>query len=193
MKVFKSATAISSLILLSLFFAACNTDTQQTGVTESTTTNNTTAIIYAEWASYYQDISELILDADLIAYGEIDRVVEVQKINISHTDFGFRINQLLKGDETKEAVIHQLGAAGIATVIDDPVFEQGEEYILFLHKTEAGIYCVLGGPQGRFKVADGKVYSMDNIISYQVLISPELSFNGVDLRNFIGYIIEKAE
>jgi hypothetical protein len=201
MKIHGKLIAILTLLLLSIFSTACNTDTQQTGTTESTTTNSLVTIVSVDWAIYYQNLAELYRGADLIAYGEIDRIIEVQAQTISHTDrgdiihyntdFDFNIIQVLKGDETEEAVIHQLGAAGKMTVMDDPLFEPGEAYILFLRKTESGICVVLGGPQGRFKVNDGKVYSMDNAYTDKIIISPELSYNGVDLNNFIAYITDK--
>ncbi len=203
MKVYGIVTAITSLILLSFFTAACDTEPGQTTDTESTTTNNKITIVSVDWAIYYQNIAELSLDADLIAYGEIDRVIEVQAQTISHTDrgdnihyytnFSFDISQVLKGDETEEAIIHQLGAADKMTVMDDPLFEPGEAYILFLRKTESGICYVLGGPQGRFKIEDGKVYSMDNAYTDKIVISPDLSFNGISLADFIGYINDELE
>jgi hypothetical protein len=204
MKTITSVMIISCMIILSLFSAACNTDTQQTEATENITTNNQSILtVSADPATYYANIAELSLDADLIAYGEIDRVIEVQTRTISHTDrgdilhyytdFSFNTSHILKGDETKEAIIHQMGAAGKMVVIGDPLFESGEEYILFLHKTESGIYYVLGGPQGRFKVEDSKVYSMDNAYTDKILISPDLSYDGVDLENFIGYIANELE
>jgi hypothetical protein len=73
-------------------------------------------------------------------------------------------------------------------VTEDPLFEQGEKYVLFLHKTESGVYYVLGAYQGRFKVVDGKVFSMDNVIDDKIFISPELSYNGIELEDFIGDI-----
>ncbi len=200
MKVYGKAAAILSLILLSLVYTACNTDTQQISNTENTTTNNLITIVSVDWAIYYQNIAELYQGADLIAYGKIDRVIEVQAQTISHTDrgdnihyntdFSFDISRVLKGDETGEAVIHQLGAAGKMPVMDDPLFEPGEKYILFLRKTESGICVVLGGPQGRFKVDDGKVYSMDNAYTDKIMISPDFSYNGIDLEYFIAYITD---
>jgi hypothetical protein len=203
MKVYGKVMAITSIIFLSLFTSACDAEPAQTTSTESTATNNKITIVSVDWAIYYQNLAELFQGADLIAYGEIDRVIEVQEQTISHTDRGdiihyntdlsFHISQILKGDETEEAVIHQLGAAGKMVVIGDPSFQPGEAYILFLRKTESGIYLVLGGAQGRFMVDNDKVYSIDNSIDEEIIISPDLSFNGVDLNNFIAYITDKLQ
>jgi hypothetical protein len=187
------------MILLSLSAGACNTNIQQTTGTESsTTTNQSILTVSGSVAGYYANMEELSGAADLIAYGEIDGVIEVQEYIMAQTDredilyyttdFNFSISQVLKGDEKEEAIIHQLGAAGKMVVTEDPLFEQGEKYVLFLHKTESGVYYVLGAYQGRFKVVDGKVFSMDNVIDDKIFISPELSYNGIELEDFIGDI-----
>jgi hypothetical protein len=205
MKIITSVVAISCVILLSLFTGACDTGAGQTTGTKSTTTNNQSiqTIIEGEVAGYYANMAELSRETDLIAYGKIDGVIEVKEQIVGHnpkgnnilyfTDFNFNISQCLKGDEKEAVIIHQVGAAGKMVVNRDPLFEQGEEYVLFLRKTESDVYLVLGVHQGRFKVVDGKVYSMDNIIPDKIFINPGLSYNGVELEDFIGYISEELE
>jgi hypothetical protein len=204
MKIITSIMVISCMILLSLSAAACDTEPSQTTSTESTTTDNQSILtISGSWASYYANMEELSREADLIAYGEIDRVIEVQEQIVGHnpkgdmihyyTNFNFKISQVLKGDGIEEAVIHQMGAAGKMVVPDDPMFKKGEEYVLFLHKTETGIYFVLGGPQGRFMVDGGKVFSMDNIIGDKVFLSDDLSYNGIELDDFMGDISKELK
>ncbi len=201
MKILASIIVISCIMILSLSAGACDTGPNQTE--SSTTTSQSILTIEGCVAGYYANMEELSSEADLIAYGEIDVVIDVQESIMAQsdtrtsfyytTDFNFNISQVLKGDETEEVIIHQLGAAGKMVVSGDPLFEQGEEYVLFLHKTESGVYYVLGACQGRFKVVDGKIFSMDNLISDKIFISPELSFNGVDLEDFIGEISEELE
>jgi hypothetical protein len=204
MKIITSIMVISCMIFLSLSAGACDSGPGQTTSMESTTTTNQPVItVFADVAIFYTNLEDLSRDADLIAYGEIESVIEVKEQIVGHnpkgnnihyyTDFSFSINQLLKGDMIEEAVIHQMGAAGKMVVHEDPLFQQGEKYILFLHKTESGVYYVLSGPQGRFKVDDGKVFSMDNIDGDNSFISPELSYNGMDLEDFIGDISEALQ
>ena len=42
-------------------------------------------------------------------------------------------------------------------VEDDPLFQRGEQAVLFLHEFSSGHYYVVGGPSGRFLVQGGNV------------------------------------
>lgn len=198
----KTAIKISSILAVLatvLCAGACNTDQNQIEGQESSTTEDGgeihTAIV--DWADYYADITELCQAADLIAYGEIDRVIDVYgSIGVGghyYTDFGFSISRFLKGYEPGEAVIHQMGAAGKMVVINDPLFQQGETYVLFLRRLDSGFYYVLGGVQGRFRVIDDNVFSMDNIAPDEISISPDLSYNGIELEDFLGIVSAEVE
>lgn len=66
-------------------------------------------------------------------------------------------------------VIHQTGGAvkdQVFEVGDDPLFKVGEEVVLFVHEYDPtnapGYFYVIGGPQGRFRVANGKVASIND-------------------------------
>jgi hypothetical protein len=48
---------------------------------------------------------------------------------------------------------------------DDPLFQSGDSYVLFLREWEPGKYNVVGGPQGGFKIVNGKIYSMNYLYS----------------------------
>jgi len=160
---------------------------------------NQNIVANLSWASHYQDICELCTEADLIAVGEIDRVInetsdkvaeaEWGPVIIYTTDFAFWIEQILKGKEAKEIILHQTGAAGKEEISDDPLFKLGEKYILFLHEYEAGKYFVLGGPQGRFKIIDDKVFSMNRVLPDKVVLDPGLDVNRMDKESFINSVV----
>jgi hypothetical protein len=101
------------MILLSLSAGACNTNIQQTTGTESsTTTNQSILTVSGSVAGYYANMEELSGAADLIAYGEIDGVIEVQEYIMAQTDredilyyttdFNFSISQVLKEMKKKK-------------------------------------------------------------------------------------------
>ncbi len=199
MKIVTQVLVTLAVLATVSFAGACNTDQNQIENQGNTVTVDEEGVYIAlvDWADYYADIAELCRAADLIAYGEIDRVIEVHgTVGIGghyYTDFGLSVSQALKGNATEEAIIHQMGASGKMVVIDDPLFQQGEKYVLFLHKCDSGVYYVLGGPQGRFKVVDDKVFSMDNIVPDEISVSPDLSYNGTELEDFLGIVSAEVE
>lgn len=165
---------------------------------------NQGTITSVSWAEYYADIGELCDAADLIAVGEIDRVISESSEKVAEarwggvllytTDFAFRIEQVIKGEEVEEILLHQTGVAGKQEVRDDPLFEQGERCVLFLREYEAGKYYVLGGPQGRFEIIDDEVFSMNHVLPDEAIwLSAELDFDGVDLESFIASVEASLE
>lgn len=57
-------------------------------------------------------------------------------------------------------MLHQTGINvndKIVEIDDDPLFNVGEESVLFLHQYEPGKFFVLSGPFGRFTVEKGVV------------------------------------
>ena len=77
---------------------------------------------------------------------------------------------------------------GQSLLADDPLFEVGEEYLLFLKLSESGRYFH-PGPWGRYKIIDGMVYSMNHILrDSQYQAPPQLDFNGVAINTFIEHI-----
>ena len=161
-------------------------------------------ITEVSWAEYYVDIGELCDTADLIAVGEIGGVISESGEKVAEarwgdvmlytTDFAFQIEQVLKGEGVEEIILHQTGAAGKQEVSDDPLFEPGERCVLFLREYEAGKYCVLGGPQGRFMIIDDEVFSMNHVLTDEIVIlSPDLDFAGVDLESVIASVEASLE
>ncbi len=53
---------------------------------------------------------------------------------------------------------------GVFEVSDDPLFEVGTTYLLFLEESRsAGVYFVAGGPQGRFLVVNEQATSLSRL------------------------------
>ena len=150
------------------------------------------------WANHYHDIGDLCTEANLIAIGEIknvineteDKVAEARwdPVVVYFTDFTFQVDKVLKGDEVKEIILHQTGVSGKQEIKDDPLFKPGEEYILFLQEYETGKYFVLGGPQGRFKIINDKIFSMNRILPDKVLLDSGLDTDNIDKENFIDSV-----
>ena len=118
----------------------------------------------ASWSSSFNDISELFNDhgVDLVVYGEVTEIIDAYPLNpssldpnglnIYFTDYNFKVEHVIKGNEVGSIVIHQTGAVGKMEIDSDPLFMPGERCLLFLHQYEPGKYFVRGGPQGRFTI-----------------------------------------
>ena len=157
-------------------------------------------LVEVSWAEYYASIEDLSAEADLIAVGTVKGVVEVTgdvtgearwgPVILYFTDFAFSVEQVLKGPQNvMEVMIHQTGAAGKYEVRDDPLLEPGDKYVLFLHEYETGKYYILGGPQGRFQIIEGEVFSMNNVLPGVVYLWPELDVQAVEKETFLGSVI----
>ncbi len=153
----------------------------------------------ASWARSYRNLNELCADPDIqiIAIGAISRIVSVtEKNQFTHnTKFSFRVERLLKGEQTDEVLINQMGAPDKpgSDFPDDPLFEVGDRYLLFL-KVRDGVFFH-PGPWGRYQVVDNKVYSLSKaLIGSEVYHAPEaLDFNGASLDVVALSIIETLD
>lgn len=154
----------------------------------------------ASWAESYASIEHLSAVADLIAVGTVKGVVEVTGDVIGEdrrgprilyfTDSAFSVEQVLKGpQDVREVLIHQTGAAGKYEIRDAPLLKRGDKYVLFLHEYETGKCSILGGPQGRFQIIEGEVFSMDNILPGVVFLSPGLAVQAVEKESFLESVI----
>jgi hypothetical protein len=155
----------------------------------------------ASWAFYFDNLADLCAYSDVIAVGEVDRVVEiVVHINVNEmlysTRWALRVEQVLKGKETGELIINQTGAPNQpgSDIRDDPLFLPGERYLLFLREGTPGIYFSFG-PLGRYMVWNNKVYSMNYILLPEAgyHAPPELDFDGVALDTLVGDIVELVD
>jgi hypothetical protein len=193
---------VGLLLILGLFGSISCAATEQTSDRANQVPG--TPSIDASWAQSYGSIDELIADSfvNLIAVGEIDSVIEVTKkkeaensrgpVYVYSTDFSFRIDRVLKGPDTKQVSIHQTGAEGEGEIDQDPLFKPGERSVLFLHEYAPGKYYVVGGPAGRYRIVDDKVYSMNYVLPPRTYFpNAGLDTNGILRTDFIQSVIEK--
>ncbi len=126
-----------------------------------------------DWAEYYRSIEEMAQasEVDVIARGVIKDVeYEGFGITTAESKYLFKPHWIIKGLSTARPVwIHQIG--GLTSLgetympYSDPLMQVGDELILFLKErtSEPGTYWVVGGPQGRFMVKSGRVYSIGEV------------------------------
>lgn len=122
--------------------------------------------IAASWARSYGDLKSLKHDADIAVAGTIASVAGTSSdaVGVVATDFVFSINRSIFNPHGQALgatiTLHQTGGIVGDTryeMEDDPLFQPGEQLVLFLHQYSAGHYYVIGGPTGRFEVRDGVV------------------------------------
>jgi hypothetical protein len=155
----------------------------------------------ASWAESYGNLEELSTAADLIAVGQVKGVLRVTgnvlgqatwgPISRYYTEFAFSVHRVLKGHGSEEEIlIHQTGAEGKSEISDDPLLETGDKYIVFLREYEPGKYCILGGPQGRFQIINGQVFSMNHVSPDRVSFGPSfgVDVNGTEEQSFIDSV-----
>lgn len=172
---FKIVLACSLLVSVALLLGSCGTGVaQHSTATDATTVPlvgyhpDKTVTYGASWAGSAHDLQSLKRDADLSVEGTITKVsgVTTDQGGIVFTDFVLAVTTTLldPGRRVKSAnttiIIHQTGGMVGSTLFqmeDDPLFQVGEQAILFLHEYSPGYYFVLSGPVGRFVVRNGLV------------------------------------
>lgn len=125
-----------------------------------------TVKISSAWAVMYNDFKSLKQGSDVAVAGSISKVANVTQQNrmTVSTDFVFHISQVIldPGQQVQGSslTVHQIGGIIGDTryeVEDDPLFQIGEQLILFLREGIPDIYYVAGGPSGRFEVRNHMV------------------------------------
>jgi hypothetical protein len=146
------------------------------------------------WAYTYHSASDMCAHSDIIAVGVADRIIESRKegTRLYKTYWAFRVEKMLKGEETGEITVVQIGSPDVpgSDIEADPLFLPRDRYLLFLRKTSTGSYSF--HPQGRFLIWENKVYSMNYILSDNAALHPVpgLNCNGDDLDTIEDKITE---
>jgi hypothetical protein len=127
------------------------------------------------WARGYGSLKELVISPYTTTIVEgvvIGAKSYVEKLHeptcgpgLMFTDYVLEVQLVLKGSlRVKDTItIHQTGGTvgGETTIVwDDPPLHVGDTLILFLHEYEPGKYFIEAGPQGRFTIQVGLVYSL---------------------------------
>jgi hypothetical protein len=109
------------------------------------------------------------------------------------TDYILEAQLVLKGslEVTGTITVHQTGGTvggETMTVWDDPPLRVGDALVLFLHEYEPGKYYIEAGPQGRFTIQDGLVYSLGEIHEAAEAMTPPFRTCGQGESQFISGI-----
>lgn len=120
--------------------------------------------IHLSYAEGFGSVAEMSKRAHLVAFGTVQAIVGRHLLDgkVPLTDFSIAIEQWIPAvKEVSSSIITVRQTGGTVNgvhyeVDDDPLFMPGDRVLLFLSEAEyePGIYFVIAGPTGRFKVAD---------------------------------------
>jgi hypothetical protein len=158
---FAVSLAVCGLVLLS----ACSQPAQPTQANQSPQSLQTVKWD-ASWSRLYHDLGSLKRASDLAVVGSItgiSRVITDSK-GIVSTLFIFSSNRVVWNPhhlaQHATFIINQTGGIVhnvLYEIGDDPLFQVGEQAVLFLHQYKPGYFYVQGGPSGRFTIQNGMV------------------------------------
>jgi hypothetical protein len=163
--------ALSCLLCITFLFSACSPGFSSQGNAALPASTMQTCTLEASWAMGFNNLSSLKKASDLAVVGTIASVNSVNEDTpgIPTTLFVFRISQVLWNPHhlTSLATVLVNQTGGIVhnkhcTVSDDPLFQVGEQAILFLHQYSPAHYFVNGGPSGRFSLQHDMVKPINN-------------------------------
>lgn len=117
-----------------------------------------------------RDLPSLVADADIIITGIVSDILPAERSqsdrNLLVTPVVMTVSSLLKSKlgTPEQVVIRQFGGTlgtHTQTVVDQPAFQKGEQYVLFLKPVVGSTeerHDPIGLYSGRFRVLSGKVY-----------------------------------
>jgi len=143
----------------------------------------------ASWVKSYNSIPDLLDHSDAVVMGKIiESNAYIEENGLVFTDYLIQVEKSLKGETEKEILVHQTGGKidnKIIEIGDDPLFNKEHNMVLFLKEYEKNKYYVLGGPQGRFIIENGKLYSIGEIDERSATTTKPLHTNGIELDTFL--------
>jgi len=154
----------------------------------------------ASWVYNYMDINELRMNSDLVIIGTVTSSIQEDSDepdnNLIFTRFNITIDEVILGyTQLKEVSIKQVGGKDGMTIVeikDDPLMKINEKVLLFLKEISPNKYKILGGPQGRFIIDNGKIYSIGEYETNNFIITSEERTNGEPLSEFIKQLKENS-
>lgn len=125
-----------------------------------------TQYLHASWEYNYANIEELSKNSDLIALVQVDDVENTEITDgILFTEFKVNVTESIYNSENIESfIIYMTGGENedvIMEIEDDPLMQNGENFLVFCQKNSNGTYSILGGPQGRLVYENGAVNSLN--------------------------------
>lgn len=170
----KKSVLTLSLIYLTmfLFFTACSKNDSEE-IQKSNGKDNFSQyekeLLHASWAYNYENISELARDCDLAAYVTItgwNNNDEYESSGVDLVNYTAEIKDSLIGPKEGNITIVMTGKIDetdkkIYEISDDPLMKTNDSFFIFARANEDGTYTILSGPQGRYKIVDDLVYSLN--------------------------------
>ncbi len=148
--------------------------------------------MHASWAYNYGGVKGLCEtdELDLVARVKIGEGIQDNKSGIMTTVFTATVEDLIYGSGEETVNVVMTGGVDhkektIFEISDDPLMQNGDEFIIFARKNESGTYTVLGGPQGRFVIDNDLVYPMSSCSSQAMQINDSADATGKNIDDFI--------
>ncbi len=137
----------------------------------------------------FDNITHMYDTSELVIHGVIDSsFVEAKFRSNVKTRFTLNIVEVLKGTHTSDTIIvTQDGGVFEGETIrvkDEPLMKVGDEMVLYLaYNPSAESYVVIGGPQGRYLIQNGKLYHLTELDDSIQFVTPALHVKGADANN----------
>jgi hypothetical protein len=158
-----------------------------------------TLTLDVSWARSY-DLTSLSREAELIVKGVVIGERALSEYDLSFTLHTVRVERVIKGslptESSETIIVLQTGGQVDGTMLevsDDPLMKPGDTLILFLERYQQGfadklagtVFVPLGGPQGRFYLQSGRVYSAGEVYPRAELVTRHLKTGGVAEEQFV--------
>jgi len=144
--------------------------------------------MHVSWIYPYHNFTAMYQDSDIVIRG-VQRTSFQPHVFKLRTYHQITILEMIKGEKPAHVItVPQMGGYFLPGKLSEPasfpLYRKGDELILFLKqsKKEYAVNTYYGGPQGSYKVLDGKVYP-SGVIGYSALDS-----KGLDVDTFIEYL-----
>lgn len=184
------AIVLCFFILSSLLFGCSNK--------KANTNEYEKVALSVSWEYNYGSVEEMAQTCDLIAIvritgSNIDNAYS--NYNVLLTVYSAEIKQLIYGKSEENIKIVMTGGVDETTkkiyeIVDDPLMNNNDEFLIFAQQNEDGTYTILSGTQGRFVIENEKVYSL-NVSNEQVQtfnLNSNIRVDGEDKDEFISKV-----
>lgn len=139
--------------------------------------NSDDVLLHASWIEGFDTTEELSKSSDLIIIGEVESQEPELRHDLVFTNHIVTIKDIFSdkrtlemAEKTKIKIFQTGGTLGkfiTPAIIDAPLLQEGETYMLFLRETAEKRFLVMGGTQGAYIIKNGKVissYGKNNIL-----------------------------
>jgi hypothetical protein len=166
-------TAVAGVVVIAVVAAlVAGGDSDSARTTQDSPNGAERIVLSGSLGRSYSTLQGLTAAAELVVVGSVvDSTTTAERISPDRdlvtflTVHDFRVEETLKG-ENREAMIPVIQRGGridntVREFEDDPLFEKGATYILFLkYDQEVGVFSTVGVYQGRFILEEDRVSSL---------------------------------